>query len=470
MFSRRKFLCGATAVTMSTPAFMAALRAQAYAASNTILVVYELNGGNDAFNMVIPWDTTGNGIYQAARANIAISTASVIDPSVGSNFDATPSAAGNGTTFAFNPTMSSTAATNNLRWLYGQGKVALVMGLGLPANAVSRDGHQQAQFYWQTAGINNLGTTNLGWVGLGFDQLSSTGSLPPMVTVDGTNQVAFHGAKSTPLVVNGDLSGFTPSYPSSLGGKNTNLNFGPTGITSGLVALDANNAYATAAPPAEYTRALGNQTTSYVAAVSQIATAQPLSDYVLKLSSSGNTSGVKTQFKQIARMIIGGAPTRAYYLRQGGYDNHSAQNAAQPSLLGEFSESVTEFYTYLKAKSASANVVIMTISDFGRRAYSNSSAGTDHGTATMHFMIGDPVKGGTYFNAGAQGVMATGYPNIATSALDSNGNVYVSVDYRYYVSAALQWLGADPTPIVGSSFVRTAAAGANLNAILPGLS
>jgi uncharacterized protein (DUF1501 family) len=469
MFSRRKFLCGATAVTMSTPAFMAALRSQAYAASNTILVVYELNGGNDAFNMVIPWDTAGNATYQAQRANIAISTAAVIDPNVGSNFDAVPSAPGNGTTFAFNPTMSSTVANNNLRWLYGQGKVAVVMGLGLPANAVSRDGHQQAQFYWQTAGINNVGTTNLGWVGLGFDQFAASGSLPGMVTVDGYNQIALHGAKSSPLVVSGDISGFAPSYPSALSGKNSNLNFGPSGVTTGLIALNANDAYATAAPPAEYTRTLGTQTTSYVAAVSQIATAQPLADYVLTLSSNGKSSGVKSQFKQIARMIIGGAPTRAYYLRQGGYDNHSSQNAAQPGLLNEFSESVTEFYTYLKAKNASSNVVIMTISDFGRRAYSNATAGTDHGTATMHYLIGDPVKGGTYFKPGAQGVTATGYPNIATAALDSNGNVYVSIDYRYYLSAALQWLGADPTPIIGSTFVPTAAAGANLNAILPGL-
>ena len=111
----------------------------------------------------------------------------------------------------------------------------------------------------------------------------------------------------------------------------------------------------------------------------------------------------------------------------------------------------------------------MTISDFGRRPYSNSSAGTDHGTATMHYMIGDPVTGGTYFNSGAQGVMTTGYPNLATTALDGNGDVYVSIDYRYYLSASLLWLGADPTPIVGAGFVSTSAAHANLNAILPGL-
>jgi uncharacterized protein (DUF1501 family) len=467
MFSRRKFLCGATAVTMSSPAFMAALRANAYAASNTILVVFELNGGNDAFNMVIPWDTNGYGVYQSNRANIAISSAAVIDPAVGSNFDATPSAPGSGTTFAFNPTMSATATTNNLRWLYGQGRVAVVMGLGLPANAVSRDGHQQAQFYWQTAGINNLGTTNLGWTGLAFDQFSATGSLPPLMTVDGSNQIAFHGAKNSPLVTNGDLSHFAPSYPGQLAGNNTNLNFGPTGSASGLIALNANDAYATAAAPSEYTRTIGTQTTGYVSAVQAIASAQPLSDYAV--TYAGNNSSVKSQFKQIARMIIAGASTRAYYLRQGGYDNHSAQNAAQPALLGEFSESVTEFYTYLKAKNASSNVVIMTISDFGRRPYSNSSAGTDHGTATIHMMIGDKVAGGTYYHSGAQGVMSTGYPNITKSALDNNGDVYVSIDYRYYLSAALQWLGADPTPIVGSSFVSTAAAGANLNAILPGL-
>jgi uncharacterized protein (DUF1501 family) len=233
------------------------------------------------------------------------------------------------------------------------------------------------------------------------------------------------------------------------------------------VALDADNAYATAAAPAEYTRSIGSQTTAYVSAVKAIATAQPLSDYIL--TYNGSSSGMKSQFRQIARMIIGGAATRAYYLRQGGYDTHSAQNASQPAILGEFSESVTEFYTYLKAHSASANVVIMTISDFGRRPYSNSSAGTDHGTATMHFLIGDPVTGGTYVKSGAQGVTSTGYPNIATSALDGNGDVYVSIDYRYYLSAALQWLGADPTTIVGSPFVATASAGAGLNAILPGL-
>lgn len=208
MFTRREFICGATAATMSTPAFMAALTKNASAASNTILVVYELNGGNDAFNMIVPWDTTGFATYNAQRGNIAISSGSII--SAGSVFDVTPT--GTGTPFAFNPTMSSTTATNNLRSLYGLGKVAVVMGLGLPPNAYSRDGHQQAQFYWQTAGINNLGETNVGWAGLAFDQISTTGNaLPPMVALDGSSQIAFTGSKNAPLVIGGDIGGFSPS-------------------------------------------------------------------------------------------------------------------------------------------------------------------------------------------------------------------------------------------------------------------
>ena len=51
-------------------------------------------------------------------------------------------------------------------------------------------------------------------------------------------------------------------------------------------------------------------------------------------------SSVKSQYKQIARLILAGATTRAYYVRQGGYDNHAMNTTYQPILLGEFSESV----------------------------------------------------------------------------------------------------------------------------------
>ena len=89
-----------------------------------------------------------------------------------------------------------------------------------------------------------------------------------------------------------------------------------------------------------------------------------------------------------------------------------------------------------------ANLIVMTISDFGRRPNSNSTAGTDHGTGTVTFVLGGSVLGGVY---GA-------YPSLAPSALDRNGNVVVPVDYRNQISDVCVELGADPTTIVGKQY------------------
>ncbi len=84
----------------------------------------------------------------------------------------------------------------------------------------------------------------------------------------------------------------------------------------------------------------------------------------------------------------------------------------------------------------------MTMTDFGRRPQANSTAGTDHGTASVSFVIGDRVKGGVYGQ----------YPNL--SALDTNGNVVIQVDFRNHISDLVAALGTDPTPIVGGSYPK----------------
>ena len=155
-------------------------------------------------------------------------------------------------------------------------------------------------------------------------------------------------------------------------------------------------------------------------------------------------SSIKSQLKQIARLILAGAPTRAYYASQGGYDTHSAQDGPghHPDLVGELSDAMSQFYTYLQGKGLSQRVVIMTMTDFGRRPQANSTAGTDHGTASVAFVMGDRVKGGVYGQ----------YPNL--SSLDNNGNVVIQVDFRNHISDLVAALGTDPVPIVGSSYPK----------------
>jgi len=126
-------------------------------------------------------------------------------------------------------------------------------------------------------------------------------------------------------------------------------------------------------------------------------------------------------------------------------------------LLQEFSEAVSEFYAYLKGLNASSNVIIMTTSEFGRLPYSNASAGTDHGTASFHFVIGDNANGGLY------GTEI--YPNLSPGL--SGNYVGVDIDFRYYLSAVMQYLGVDPAVVMGtSSFTNLSGAGANLGSLI----
>ena len=88
-------------------------------------------------------------------------------------------------------------------------------------------------------------------------------------------------------------------------------------------------------------------------------------------------------------------------------------------------------------------VLIATWSEFGRRPKENASGGTDHGTASPIFLIGDGVKGGLYGET----------PNLGK--LDQLGNLAYSVDFRaVYQEILASHLGVDAKEILGQSFDR----------------
>jgi uncharacterized protein (DUF1501 family) len=136
----------------------------------------------------------------------------------------------------------------------------------------------------------------------------------------------------------------------------------------------------------------------------------------------------------------------------GGFDHHSAEigNAQTPTdktigqhatLLGNLSKSIKAFYDDMGAHGLADKVVLMTWSEFGRRPVENASFGTDHGTASVQMVVGNPVHGGIY---GEQ-------PSL--SDLDSAGNMKFKVDFRsVYATILDKWLGADSKAILGGSF------------------
>ena len=86
-------------------------------------------------------------------------------------------------------------------------------------------------------------------------------------------------------------------------------------------------------------------------------------------------------------------------------------------MLRELSEGIFDFTQALKQIGLWDNTIIMTYSEFGRRANENGSRGTDHGMAAPHFLLGGSIKGGIF---GGE----LNFNNL------NNNNLAFQVDYR----------------------------------------
>jgi uncharacterized protein (DUF1501 family) len=85
---------------------------------------------------------------------------------------------------------------------------------------------------------------------------------------------------------------------------------------------------------------------------------------------------------------------------------------------------------------------VLTISEFGRTTDENGSKGTDHGAASLLFLLGDAVQGGLH---GA-------YPSLEDADLDEQGDLVFQVDFRsVYATILADWF-AVPTPDIDVIF------------------
>ncbi len=117
------------------------------------------------------------------------------------------------------------------------------------------------------------------------------------------------------------------------------------------------------------------------------ADAQPFYDAIGDQRFGGFVRDCARLLKQLPDIQIVGC-------NQDGYDTHGNENARLPSLLGDLGNALTALYFDLKP--IWDDVVVMTMSEFGRTSEENGNRGTDHGESTVMFLMGGPVKGGVY--------------------------------------------------------------------------
>jgi uncharacterized protein (DUF1501 family) len=124
-----------------------------------------------------------------------------------------------------------------------------------------------------------------------------------------------------------------------------------------------------------------------------------------------------------------------------GFDTHSNQPARPTRLLQNLGEGLIALSHALQELGRWDSTLVMTYAEFGRRARQNQSAGTDHGTANVHFVTGGKVKGGLY-----------GVPPVL-DRLDGNGNLPFGVDFReLYATVIERWWGLDSVAALRGRF------------------
>jgi uncharacterized protein (DUF1501 family) len=135
----------------------------------------------------------------------------------------------------------------------------------------------------------------------------------------------------------------------------------------------------------------------------------------------GGTLGRNLQ--QLARLIKSDAGVEAAFAEVDGWDHHQNENQQLSGLLNQFSNSIAAFCQDLGDRME--DVVIVTMSEFGRTAEENGNGGTDHGHGSMMMVLGGPVAGGKVYGD---------WPGLEKEQLFEGRDLAVTTDFRTVLS------------------------------------
>lgn len=396
--TRRDFIrigAGVSVSVLCAPALSAAA-----GPSRKTLVVLQLSGGNDSLNTFIPYTDKR---YRDARPELAIPDFSIVKIT---------------DRFGLHPSMAP------LKDLYDRGKFAFINDVGF---ATLDRSHFRCRDVWQTGdeatGASSQGAR--GWAAryaeLYLDAASSV--------------TTFAVGPRTPLGVSSPLvSGTTITSPDVFEAS-TELTIDPavsSDHASYKETLERIYRQPRTSSDIELIRTRGNAAFESAELFNRLGPAS-LVDY--PSSYLGRT------FQLIARIVAAGIGTSIIWVTIDGFDTHGIQAQTHATLLGDVANTLAKFQDDLTGRGLSDGVVVLAWSEFGRRVYENGGLGTDHGKAGTVFLVGDRVKGGTFYGD---------VPNLAD--LD-DGDLKTKIDFRsVYWTLIQDWLGRDPLPVLQRNY------------------
>lgn len=139
--------------------------------------------------------------------------------------------------------------------------------------------------------------------------------------------------------------------------------------------------------------------------------------------------------RQIAQLLKADLGVEAAFADIGGWDTHQNEGAAEGQLAGrlrEFSLGLSAFWNDMGTEAE--NIVLVTMSEFGRTCRQNGTGGTDHGHANVMFVLGGPVRGGRVYGR---------WPGLEQEQLYQARDLAITTDFRQVLGeAAYRTLGS----------------------------
>ncbi|HJM35372.1 MAG TPA: DUF1501 domain-containing protein [Acidimicrobiales bacterium] len=374
--------------TSATTTTATATTAPPVSPQNPVVVIVQMAGGNDGLNTLVPLD----GKYHSARPTIGLPDSNLI------------SLAGR-TDFGLHPALAP------LSDFWDNEMLRIVAGSGIPKQGRS---HFAATDAWHSGYTDKEET---GWIGRWLDATEGPTPNPLRGIALGGRAPILTGKTSISTVIN------SPS--------NFRLATPPGTDSESVVLAFLNTASPLASDPA--LAAAQSAIPNSLDAIGVIDSAKSEVDPD-PYAEESFTSLLETA----AELINMNLDTRVIVVSISGFDTHSDQLGRHQNLLEDFVTGVSNFWNRIESNGHADRVLLMSTSEFGRRVAENGSSGTDHGAASVQFLIG-PGKG-------LYGDFDLG--NLV------DGDLPITVDTRSTYATALDWLGGPTDEILGDSYSR----------------
>lgn len=335
ILKRRNFLtlAGCTFLFSNFPSFV-----WAKTKKNKFLILIELQGANDGLNTVVPYNQR---FYYKLRPTIAIPKKDILTINKE-----------NGLHFSLKSIMS----------LFEMGEVKIIQNLGYPNPILS---HFRSIDIWETGGDGKKQNRN-GWLVSSLEKYSKKHNIDAKgIFLDNSN-----------TFFRGGFEGYLG--PSSIGLKPEQIEIRDT-----LVPVDIRKNYD-----------LLNQLIE-----TRTKNQNVLNEFNAKLKNNKKKFNFKggqlgSQLSNVCNLIESGLNIPVFKTAIGSFDTHNNQSSTHRRLLKDLDLAIRDTAKALQKLGVWHDTIIMTYSEFGRRANENGSRGTDHGMAAPHFLIGGSVKGG----------------------------------------------------------------------------